>query len=376
MTLTLPVAPLTPSTPAVPAWHSPSLTLHLTHPHAPPLTSPADLLTWQHGAAPHEHLVGAVGFGPDSPLCFHPAAPVHPAADLPLPPAIPRHVLAARTSPAPRTFEANVAQATAAIRSGALHKVVLARTLHLTLDPAPDVRHVSAHLHALAPDAFVFALPLERGGATWLVGASPELLLRKRGRHLTLRPLAGTRPRHPDPALDLRRGHDLLRSAKDRHEHALMVDDLRRTLTPLCRDLTVPETPQLVQTAGLWHLATSIQAELRDPRLHVLDVVQAVHPTPAVCGVPQAAAHALIRELEPARGLFAGAVGWCDGAGNGEWAVTIRCAQLRGPQAHLFAGAGVVADSSPAAERAETAAKFGVMLRALGVNPAALDGTL
>lgn len=357
-----------------PAWRAPDRQLHLLDPHAAPLSA-AQARHALRGAPTGAHLLGAIGFTPGDPATFHlaisPAATSTSAAQA-VPSSAP--VLHAASRPAPAAFEANVARAAAAIARGDLHKVVLGRTLDLHLHAAPDPRDVTARLAQDAPDAFVFGVPL--GDGAWLVGASPERLLSKRGAQLRLRPLAGTRARHADPAEDLRRAHDLLHSAKDRHEHALMIAAVTETLAPLCRDLTVPDAPRLVQTPGLWHLGTSIHATLRDPDTHVLDLVSAVHPTPAVCGVPAPAARDLIGTLEGPRGYFAGAVGWCDARGDGEWAVTIRCARLRGPHARLFAGAGIVAGSDPARERAETAAKFGTMLRALGVSPLDLEGVL
>ncbi len=357
-----------------PAWRAPDRHLHLLDPHAAPLTA-AQARHALHGAPDGTHLLGAIGFTPQDPAAFHLAhsMPPTPTAATSTS-AAPTGILHAASQPAPDAFEANVAHAAAAIARGELHKVVLGRTLDLHLHAAPDPRAVTARLAQGAPDAFVFSVPL--GDGAQLVGASPERLLSKRGAQLRLRPLAGTRARHADPAEDLRRAHDLLHSAKDRHEHALMIAAIRETLAPLCRELTVPDAPRLVQTPGLWHLGTSIHATLRDPDLHVLDLVSAVHPTPAVCGVPAPAARDLIGTLEGPRGFFAGAVGWCDARGDGEWAVTIRCARLRGPHARLFAGAGIVAGSDPARERAETAAKFGTMLRALGVSPLDLEGAL
>ncbi|GGS09568.1 isochorismate synthase [Deinococcus sedimenti] len=363
-----------------PAWRAPDRHLHLLDPHGAPLTA-AQARHALHGAPRGTHLLGAIGFTPQDPAAFHLAHSTPPTSTSPTSTAAlstaastGTPVLHAASRPAPDAFEANVAHAAAAIARGDLHKVVLGRTLDLHLHAAPDPSAVTARLAQGAPDAFVFSVPL--GDGAQLVGASPERLLSKRGAQLRLRPLAGTRARHADPAEDLRRAHDLLHSAKDRHEHALMIAAIRETLAPLCRELTVPDAPRLVQTPGLWHLGTSIHATLRDPGLHVLDLVSAVHPTPAVCGVPAPAARDLIGTLEGPRGSFAGAVGWCDARGDGEWAVTIRCARLRGPHARLFAGAGIVAGSDPAQERAETAAKFGTMLRALGVSPLDLEGAL
>ncbi|WP_221089287.1 isochorismate synthase [Deinococcus aquaedulcis] len=318
----------------------------------------------------HPRVVGALPFDPTQPATLYVAPQVTPGypdwAAKPVPSASVRRVSA---RPGPAHFEALVAQAVSTIRAGGLHKVVLSRLLELELREPLALAPVLGRLAARHPGGYTFALPLDPAGERTLIGASPELLVRKAGPHLCLHPLAGTRPRQAGPDADAAQAAELLASAKDQEEHALMVEAIRATLAPLCRELHLPPRPQLVQTPTLWHLGTPIQAQLRDPGLSVLDVAQALHPTPAVCGVPQRAARQFLAAHEPfARGLFAGAVGWCDAAGDGEWAVTIRCAEVGPEQVRLFAGAGVVAASDPAQERAETAAKFRTMLQALGLD--------
>ena len=158
-------------------------------------------------------------------------------------------------------------------------------------------------------------------------------------------------------------------SAKDRREHAVVAEFVAETLRPFCRRLEVPSGPSLVRTATMWHLSTRVTGELRDPEVSALELACALHPTPAVCGTPTGVARAAISELEPFdRGFYTGALGWGDALGDGEWVVTIRCAEASGSRLRLFAGGGIVVDSVPGEELAETSAKFRTMLRALGVD--------
>ncbi|REZ93347.1 isochorismate synthase, partial [Mycobacterium tuberculosis] len=162
----------------------------------------------------------------------------------------------------------------------------------------------------------------------------------------------------------------LASSAKNRHEHQLVVDTMRVALEPLCEDLTIPAQPQLNRTAAVWHLCTAITGRLRNISTTAIDLALALHPTPAVGGVPTKAATELIAELEGDRGFYAGAVGWCDGRGDGHWVVSIRCAQLSADRraALAHAGGGIVAESDPDDELEETTTKFATILTALGVE--------
>ncbi|MGZ4242325.1 MAG: isochorismate synthase, partial [Actinomycetota bacterium] len=195
---------------------------------------------------------------------------------------------------------------------------------------------------------------------------SPELLVARTGDRVRARPLAGTAARGRDTASDDAAGRALLASAKDRGEHALVVDAVRAALEPVCARLDMDPAPGLLATSKVWHLATELRGTLAE-RLDALSLAARLHPTPAVCGTPRDAARAAITELEQIeRTLYAGLVGWTDATGDGEWAVVLRCAEMQGRIALLFAGAGVVADSDPEAELAETDAKFRSMLEALG----------
>ena len=272
-----------------------------------------------------------------------------------------------RPVPAPQAYAAAVAAALGPLRSGALDKVVLARTLELTAAAPVDAGAVLRALAAGDPRAYVFATDLPAGGV--LLGASPELLVSRTGTTVVAHPLAGSAARSADPGQDAALAAGLDASAKNRREHALVVDTVVEALRPLSRRLDVPAEPSLVGTARMWHLGTRITAELADPATTALTVAEALHPTAAVCGLPPAAARAAIAELEPFdRGFYSGLVGWVDAAGDGEWALSLRCAEVRDRELRLFAGAGIVAASDPAAELAETTAKFRTLLDALGVR--------
>ncbi|ADH66469.1 isochorismate synthase [Nocardiopsis dassonvillei] len=303
----------------------------------------------------------------------------------------PRHRL--REEPSADDYARLVGLAVEHLSNEGLDKVVLARTLLLDLAEPLDPGRVLARLTADNPGAFNFAVaagafgsgevfgegsggtdgrdrdPLRRP-APVLVGASPELLVARSGRRVRSHPLAGSAPRHPDPEADRERAEALLASAKDLREHAFVVEAIAERLRPLCSRLDVPEAPSLTATATMWHLGTPLSGLLREPLPSALELAAVLHPTPAVCGTPAEAAARAIGAWEPFdRGLYAGAVGWCDADGDGEWAVTLRCAEIAGTRARLFAGAGIVADSVPAEEAAETGAKFRTMLNALGLGP-------
>ncbi|WAZ19302.1 isochorismate synthase [Streptomyces cinnabarinus] len=325
--------------------------------------------------APAPVVVGSLPFTPDAPPSLavpdvvHWAPPLRqdPLIALPVPRDGERPEWRVREVPAARRYGEAVAAAVARMRTGEFDKVVLARTLELTSEHAPDL---PAMLRALAhrdPEGYTFAVP--SGPGRTLIGASPELLVARESGRLTANPLAGSAPRSTDLAEDVRRAVALLESPKDLHEHAVVVTAVREALAPFCTRLEVPERPTLVRTATMWHLSTTVTGELADPDTTALDLASALHPTPAVCGTPTDVARAVIAESEPFdRGPYTGMVGWQDADGDGEWVVTIRCAEADGRRLRLFAGAGVVAESSPAAETAETAAKFRTFLHAVGAT--------
>lgn len=255
----------------------------------------------------------------------------------------------------------------------ALHKVVLARSLQLVADAPLDGRAVLRRLVTADPTAYGFLVDLTAAGpgytGTALVGASPELLVARSGNQVVCRPFAGSAPRSADPETDAANGATLARSDKDRHEHQLVIDTMRAALEPLCEDLTIAAEPQLSRTAAVWHLCTPIAGHLRDTSISAIDLALALHPTPAVGGVPTDEAVDLIATLEGDRGFYAGAVGWCDERGDGYWVVSIRCAELSADRrtALARAGGGIIAESDPDDEVVETTTKFATIMNALGV---------
>jgi isochorismate synthase len=272
--------------------------------------------------------------------------------------------------PLPVEYEAAVERALEAIDAGEVDKVVLARTLVVEADAQIDPRRVARRFNAEEPGCFVFLVALPEGVSS-LVGASPEIVIRREGLTVSSDPLAGTARRSPDPARDQEIARQLLDTVKEQREHRLVAEAVADAMAPFCSNLVVDREASLTSTATLWHLHTAIRGRLKPDAPDALTIAAALHPTPAVCGTPQAAAAALIRRLEPFdRRFFAGLVGWVDARGDGEWALTLRCAEVSGTTARLHAGAGIVAGSEPAAEDLETEAKFGVGLRALGAQPA------
>ena len=266
--------------------------------------------------------------------------------------------------PSAEEYEEAVASAVERIREGSLIKVVLARTLRVEAGRELDPTQLLRRLRAVEPECYAFAMDLDQGRT--IVGASPELLVSRSGREVRANPLAGSAPRAGDPGEDRANAEALGSSAKDRQEHAIVVEAVFRALQPLCDDLRYDPEPTLLATANVWHLSTRFRGTLRDPAISSLDLVRALHPTPAVCGDPRDAAMQMIRDLEPVpRGHYAGAVGWMDANGDGVWALALRCAELHGETARLFAGAGIVADSEPALELDETERKFRAFLDSL-----------
>ena len=264
--------------------------------------------------------------------------------------------------PSPDGYGAAVADIVRRLGPG-LRKVVLARTIEVEAGRELDPRRLAHRLRAVNPDAFTFAAPTPDG---ILVGASPELLVSRFGREVRSNPLAGSAARSGDPEEDRANADELLASGKDREEHAIVVESIADVLRPFCRELTWDPAPTLLETPNVWHLSTRFRGLLREPSPGVLELVRALHPTPAVAGEPRDAALEVIAELEPfERGSYAGPVGWMDGSGDGEWAIALRCAELRGDRATLYAGAGIVAGSRPDAEVDETERKFRAFLDAL-----------
>ncbi|MBD1583969.1 isochorismate synthase [Pseudoalteromonas sp. S16_S37] len=264
-------------------------------------------------------------------------------------------------------YEHAINRAKGCFASGLLEKIVLAKQSDLYFDDVlqPDV--VLADLLTQSSSGFHFSFPTEQ--RTTLMGVSPELLLRKQGQSIMSNPLAGSTKRVSDMALEFKRKQALMASKKDRYEHAVVLAEMSQVLQPWCDKLSIPSSPSLLSTATMWHLSTVIEGQLKNPDTHVLSLANRLHPTPALCGKPTAAAYPWIETLEgESRGFFSGIVGWCDKQGNGEWVVVIRCGELNDNHAKLFAGAGIVAASDPTSEWFETEAKMSTMLNALNAS--------
>ncbi|NJP46798.1 isochorismate synthase [Streptomyces sp. PRB2-1] len=330
------------------------------------------------GGVPDPVVVGALGFRPDAEASLLVPAVVRRAA---APSAAAAHPpggqaptgWTVRLQPEPDGYVGAVGRALDLIGQGALRKVVLARCLKLTAADPVAVTSLLAGLVRANPAAYAFAAdvtaPGDRAPRT-LVGASPELLVARNGVTVTANPLAGSAPRAGEASVDRARVAALRDSAKDLGEHAHTAGHVADVLGRFCTDLDVPERPEVIGTPTMWHLSTRISGRLRDPAdpdCSALGLAEALHPTPAVGGVPADRALTAIAALEPQdRGYYAGMVGWTDRHGDGEWALSIRSAEVCDRTVRLFAGAGIVADSDPRAELAETAAKFRTLLGALG----------
>ena len=245
-----------------------------------------------------------------------------------------------------------VARAVDAIGDGRVSKVVLARDLVGTLPPEADLRLVAATLLTAYPDCYAFAVD-------GLIGASPETLVKSERGEVSARVLAGSAARGVDSTTDEQAALSLATSPKDLDEHAFALRSLLLSLGPHARDVVTGEQPFTLRLPNLWHLASDVRGRLTDGSSS-LDLIASLHPTAAVAGTPTQKALALIRELEPFdRGRYAGPVGWVGADGDGEWAIALRCAQVdRDGSVRAFAGAGVVAESVPEREVAETAMKF------------------
>jgi salicylate biosynthesis isochorismate synthase/menaquinone-specific isochorismate synthase len=259
----------------------------------------------------------------------------------------------------PEHYEAAVARAVERIRAGAFEKIVLAREVTVHAPTPHDAAAVFGVLRAGFESCYTFCAG--RGDASF-VAASPELLIRRDGHRAQTVALAGSTRRSADPAVDDHLGEQLLHSDKDREEQAIVVRRIARALRPHAVWVAAPDEPTLIKVANIQHLATPIRAQLAHP-LGAIELAGLLHPTPAVGGEPMNIAGPLIPALEGLdRGWYAGAVGWTDANDDGEFCVALRCALLRGTEARLYAGVGVVRDSDPAAELNETEIKLGALL--------------
>ena len=259
----------------------------------------------------------------------------------------------------PSHYEQAVERAVERIRAGELQKVVLAREVRAHAPAAHDSAAVFGALRELFPACYCWCVGTPEAA---FLGASPELLVRRDGQRAQTVALAGTTRRSADPSVDDHLGEQLLQSTKDREEQEIVARRIERTLDPVSLWVAAAEQPVLVKVHNVQHLATPIRAQLADP-VATVELAGLLLPTPAVGGEPREAALPLIPALEGLdRGWYAGAVGWTDLAEDGEFCVALRCALLRGSVAHLYAGCGIVRDSVPAEELAETEVKLQALL--------------
>ena len=259
----------------------------------------------------------------------------------------------------PEHYESAVARAVELIDTGQIEKIVLAREVQVHAPRAYDPAALIGVLREEFPSCFCFCVG--RGEAT-LLAASPELLVRREGQRVSTLALAGSTRRSADPAVDDHLGEQLLRDESYREEHAIVARRIERVLRPHAIWVAAAPEPALVRIANIQHLATPIRAQLAAP-VEALELAGLMHPTPAVGGEPLRAAARLIPALEGLdRGWYAGPVGWTDATGDGEFCVALRCALLRGTVARCYAGNGIVRESEPAAELAETEVKLAAML--------------
>lgn len=247
------------------------------------------------------------------------------------------------------------------VRAGILRKAVIARDIEIHADDPLDVHAILLRLRATFGSSYRYCVDN-------IIGASPELLVQVEGRTVRSHPLAGTAPRTGDATADALLAAHLISSTKDQVEHRVVIDMVHDTLLPHCSYLDWEAEPSIVTVANVQHLGTAIEGALTEPTTHVLDLVRKLCPTPALGGFPSAEAIQFIHDNENMeRGFYGGAVGWMNGNGDGIFAVTIRCAELSDDRrtARLFAGGGIVAESDPYSELAETQAKFQAMMSAI-----------
>jgi isochorismate synthase len=263
----------------------------------------------------------------------------------------------------PVSWTAAVETATKRLQAGEAEKVVLAREVVARGDGVVSAAMVARSLRAAYPSCFTYLVTGADGTA--FAGASPELLIRRSGGRAFSQPMAGSVARGTTEVEDEQLAHRLMKSAKDKTEHHLVADFVIEALRPFAQSVTARE-PEIVRFTNIQHLATTVEAQLADPHAEALELAAALHPTPAVSGWPRDRADALIDELElMERGWYAGAVGWIDARGDGEFAVALRCGLLWEDGARLYAGNGVMPDSDPARELEETELKFKALLSAL-----------
>lgn len=281
-------------------------------------------------------------------------------------------VRSVESRPGPGLWAEIVEAALGEVRSGELEKVVPARMVELELSDPPDPVRLADRLRAANPDAFPFLIEPAPGRS--FAGAAPEIVADLRDGRFHATAVAGTVADSPDPGERERLARQLLASAKDRREHEVGVRDMRRALRSVTGVARVDEEPDVLRLRGVQHLVTNVGAEVSD-RTHVLELLEAMHPTAAVNGTPRGPALDFLARHEPfERGWYAGPVGWFDVSGEGEFAPALRSALVRGRQVRMFAGAGIVPGSEPGPEWAETGLKYRPVVEALGLDAEEVTG--
>lgn len=274
-----------------------------------------------------------------------------------------RHVLVSKEEIEPEQWKGTVAKAVQTIKSTGIDKIVLARELKLAFEQPIYAEAVLERLLKEQSSSFVFSL---ESGSDCFIGATPERLVKKEGNEVLSTCLAGSIARGKSEDEDERLGQELLHDPKNLMEHQFVVNMIHKTMETACADVVVPSSPILMKTKHIQHLYTPVRA-ICEGETTILDLVDKLHPTPALGGLPQNAAVSWIRENELLeRGLYGAPLGWLDSNGNGEFAVALRSALIKGNEASLFAGCGIVEDSKPEEEYQETWIKFKPMLNALG----------
>lgn len=285
---------------------------------------------------------------------------------------LPKFSLASQM-PSPRRHRDRVAEAVGVLNNGELDKVVLARRELFRADRSFDSRAVAARLMSANPNGYGYLTDLSAAGPEYarhfLVGSSPELLVRKSGNKVTSFPLAGSTARRNNADDDSRAAADLRASAKDLREHRYVVEHIVDVLGRFSSSVEAPEVPELLSTRELWHLGTPISAIVNGPEVTALDLAAALHPTPALGGAPRRPALDYILANEEDRRFYGGAVGWCSDSGDGIFMVSIRCGETDEVNRSVTAwgGGGIVSDSDPDAELQETKVKLTTIRKALGL---------
>lgn len=263
----------------------------------------------------------------------------------------------------PSGWKQLVKKATDTIREDEADKIVLARELKVTFDKVVDPSPVLDKLLKTQTNSFIFAF---ESGQSCFLGATPERLVRVQEQQLLSTCLAGTARRGETEKEDKQISKSLMEDIKNRQEHQFVVQMIKDAVSVCCEDIYVPEEPSIYALKNLQHLYTPVQARLKK-EFSIIDVIGRLHPTPALGGLPRQKSLAFIRENEQLdRGWYGAPIGWVDAYDNGEFAVAIRSALLKGKEGSLFAGCGVVRDSDPEAEYQETTIKFTPMLSVLG----------